>query len=180
MGFINQKVVWLIFSFLVFLLQADAQEKIFDESVLSQKGKEAYQMLLEVDTFALFGVGYGGETSEGELALDTLAKEKEAISAFRSLVTKASPEGGIYALIGLKMLECDCFNQELANYKRLPEPVAREINQNEKIGKGYLRTQSGCIIRQEKRSKTIQEVKAGRTIQMKISNYKARKQNAQK
>ena len=112
MKFINRKFVWLILSLFVLSIQANAQEKTFDESVLSDKGKQAYQTLLKVDLFALFGISYSGETSKGELALDDLLTEKESTNAFKSLIKNATPEGGLYALLGLKMLNCDCFKEE--------------------------------------------------------------------
>ena len=117
MKFINRKFVWLILSLIVFSLQTNAQDKTFDESVLSESGKQAYQTLLKIQLFAIGGIGYGGETSEGEKAFDILLEDKEAIVAFKSLVKKGTLEGGMYGLFGLKMFECDCFQNELESYK---------------------------------------------------------------
>ena len=134
MKFINRKFVWLILSLVVFSLQAKAQEKTFDESVLSEKGKQAYQTLLKIKLFAIGGIGYGGETSEGEKAFDTLLAEKEATSAYKSLVKAATLEGSFYGLFGLKMKDCDCYQDEFAGFKK-----NRLSNNKEKLS-----TQAGC------------------------------------
>ena len=118
MKFINQKFVWLILSLILFSLQANAQDKTFDESVLSGSGKQAYQTLLKLKLFAMGGIGYGAATSEGEKAFDILLEDKEAISAFKSLVKKGTLEGGMYGLFGLKMIDCDCFQSEFESYKK--------------------------------------------------------------
>jgi len=118
MKFINRKFVCLILGLIVFPLQANAQDKTFNESVLSESGKQAYQALLKIKLFAIGGIGYGGETSEGEKAFDILLEDKEAISAFKSLVKKGTIEGGMYGLFGLKMIDCDCFQSEFESYKK--------------------------------------------------------------
>ena len=181
MKFINRKFVWLILSLIVFSLQANAQEKTFDESILSDKGKQAYQTLLKVDLFALFGISYSGETSKGELALDDLLKEKESTNALKNLIKTATPEGGLYALLGLKMLNCKCFKEELENFKKLPEPLARK-NSGRDIEKGNVRRMQGCIGFQESRLKVAQDIETEKElpIKVKISNYKAEKQSEQK
>jgi hypothetical protein len=160
---------------LIFVFQTNAQSKEFDESVLSETGKIAYQTLLKADKYALFGVGFGGETSEGESALDVLVEEKNAIPALAQLIVKATPEGAIYALVGLKMLDCECLKEQLKIFKAMPEPEQRKLNQYESIDKGYIRTQSGCIISSEKKQNLIEEIESGKIVQIKVSNYKAKK-----
>lgn len=80
---------------LMLVLFAEAQERKFDESTMGEKGRASYQALLKIDIFALGGVDYAGITSKGEEALDTLLEEKEAIPALKTLVTQATPEGGV-------------------------------------------------------------------------------------
>lgn len=119
MKFINRKFVWFVLSFVVFTFQAKAQEKTFDESFLSDRGKQAYQTLLKIELFAIGGVGYSGQTSEGEKALNILLDEKDAVSAFKSLVGKATIEGGLYSLAALQWLKCDCYKKQLENFKEV-------------------------------------------------------------
>jgi len=131
----NRKFIWLILSLLVFSFQVNAQEKTFDESVLTESGKPAYQTLLKIKLFAIGGIGYGGETSEGEKAFDILLEDKEAISAFKSLVKKGTMEGGMYGLFGLKIIGCNCFQDEFEKYKK--EKISND-------NKGTFSMMSGC------------------------------------
>jgi hypothetical protein len=117
MKFINRKFVWLILSLFVFSLQTNAQVKTFNKSILSESGKTAYQTLLKIKLFAIGGIGYGGETSEGEKVFNVLLEDKEAILAFKDLVINGTLEGGMYGLFGLNMIDCDCFQNELEKYK---------------------------------------------------------------
>lgn len=125
MQFINRKFVWLILSLIVFTFQAEAQEKTFDESVLSSKGKEAYQTLLKTELFAFGGSDYSGMSSSGERALGVLLKEKKSVPAFSNLISEATPEGGLYALLGLRKKKCKCFDDEFQKFAKLPEPPKR-------------------------------------------------------
>jgi hypothetical protein len=134
---INQKIVLLVLGLLTFSLQVFSQEKPFDESILSESGKQAYRKLLKVEFFAMDGIGYGGKASEGKIALYKLLEEgkTKSVLAFKSLVKDANIEGGIYGLIGLKMWRCDCFHEELKNFK-----TVRTSENNREI----LRYESGC------------------------------------
>jgi len=123
MKLINRKFVWLILSLIVFSLQTKAQGTAFEKPVSKDDPKQAYQTLLKVDLFALGGTGYSGEIFRGEKALSVLLEDGEkSIEALKSLVKDASPEGGLYALIGLHALKCDCFEEEFKAYLAKPEP----------------------------------------------------------
>lgn len=124
---------------LIFLLAPTmvAQDKPFDSSSLSEAGRQAYQFLLKERVFAIGGVGYGGETSKGELALDVLIEEKNALDALRQLISDASSEGAVYGLFGLRMLGCECYTAELARLK--------SIHFSRENSKGFT-TQSGCLV----------------------------------
>jgi hypothetical protein len=92
----------------LFFINLKAQDTRFDESVLSEKGSAAYQILLNIDLFSIGGVGYSGDTTEGEIAFLDLLEEQEALPAFRSLTLSATVEGGLYGLAALEYLNCDC------------------------------------------------------------------------
>lgn len=98
---------------------ASAQDAAFDRTLLSEKGRQAFSTLTAVPVFAIGGVGYSGETSKGELALDVLIEEKAAVGAFKQLITDGTIEGGFYGVVGLKMLDCKCFDQEFLRFKEL-------------------------------------------------------------
>jgi hypothetical protein len=136
---LNRKIALLILNLLMFSLQASAQEKTFDESVLSENGQKAYQALLQTQLFAMDGIDYSGESSDGKDALYELLKEGKAksILAFKSLVKEATIEGGLYGLVGLKMWRCDCFQAELESFR---------LTKTSETNKERLRYQSGCIV----------------------------------
>ena len=161
MKFINRKVVWLILSLILFSLQANAQEKTFDESVLSESGKQAYQTLLKIDIFALGGVGYSGSTSEGELALYELSKDREAVEAFKSILNNATIEGQIYALLGVRILKCDCFQSELGKFKTKTE-FPKVNNRRKKSSDDIVTTMSGCLVFGKNRTEIIQDIETGK------------------
>jgi len=172
MKFVNRKFVWLILSLIMFSHQANAQDKIFDESVLSGKGKQAYQTLLKIKLFAIGGVGYSGETSEGENAFNVLLDEKEAVSAFKILVDKATIEGGLYSLAALQWLKCDCYKEQLENFKK-----ARLSNENDE----RLSWASGCsgyeTKEKEGKSLIIETVEKGQYNGIIESRRKVREQH---
>ena len=102
MNIMDQKAFFIILGLLIFSISANAQDKTFDVSVLSEKGRQAYQKLLKVELFAVDGIGYGGQSSEGYIAFNALLVEdkKNAIKTFKSLVKDATVEGGLYGLLG--------------------------------------------------------------------------------
>ena len=130
-----KQISYLLILFILLSIPCFAQEKDFDESVLTDNGKQAYQTLLRVQLFAIEGIGYSGKTSEGEVAFDMLLEDKEAISAFKSLLNKATIEGALYGLFGLKMTKCDCYQEEFIKLKK-----SRVSNNNSE----KLSTAEGC------------------------------------
>jgi len=108
-----------MFFALLFSLTITAQSDVFDQSFLSEKGKQAYSTLVRVQMFSVGGIGYSGQTSKGELALDVLIEENQATLSFKQLIADGTLEGGLYGVVGLKMLGCDCFDQEFLRYKEL-------------------------------------------------------------
>lgn len=141
MKFINRKFVWLILSLTMLSIQANAQAKTFDESVLSESGKQAYRTLLKIKLFAIGGIGYSGETSDGEKVFDVLLEEKEAGLAFRSLIKNGTIESGMYGLFGLKISGCYCFEQEFADFKK---------SKTSENNKETFDSQSGCSLTKAK------------------------------
>jgi hypothetical protein len=96
----------------------------FKRAQLSSKGRIAYDRLRSACIFRVGGVGYGGETSEEELALYQLLEERQAVEALRSLVTAGSHEGGLYGLLGLRLRSKEEFSRAVEIYnarKELPE-----------------------------------------------------------
>ncbi|MEZ5427503.1 MAG: hypothetical protein R2747_14620 [Pyrinomonadaceae bacterium] len=150
--------VILLMVFLTF--QANAQEKGFDESVLSENGRQAYRTLLKTELFAIGPIYASAEVSVGERALDVLVGEKEAVPALRALVEKAMPEGGLYALLGLQKLEPDSFDKYLETFRKKPE-LAERGDDFDKIPGGEVKRMDGCSGFTEKRTAVADAIKGG-------------------
>jgi len=134
---LSKAVLWASVGLSLFAAHVVAQDKPFDESVLSDGGKQSYQTLLKAKLFAIGGIGFGGKLSDGEKAFDILFDEKESLAAFKSLVRTATLEGGLYGLLGLKINDCDCFNKEYDDFKQ------SRLSPN---NKELFTTASGCTI----------------------------------
>src|SRR4028119_1940303 len=63
-----------------------------------------HQVLRTVGFFAIGGVGYGGETSKGEVAYRAMLQHPQAVSRFQELLRdpRVLPAGKLYALLGLR------------------------------------------------------------------------------
>jgi hypothetical protein len=157
--------LFLAFILLFNVVAVQAQQKPqFDTSVLSEAGQKSYEKILNAGVFSIGGVGYGGNTSEEEFALQRLLKEKQAIEALKILVFQATPEGSLYALLGLRVKDAELFKSVIENYKTLPEPPERKSGypfKGTKIEKGFIKTQGGCLIFRQERLKIVAEIEAG-------------------
>lgn len=102
-----------------FVAVASGQQTTFNKSALTFQGQRAFDELRRIKLFAIGGIGYGGETSKGELALDVLIEEKESLEAFKQLIQNGTTEGAMYGLFGLRMLRCDCFDKEFTSLKSI-------------------------------------------------------------
>jgi hypothetical protein len=160
MKVLKRKSIWLVLSLFVLSMQVNAQDKAFDSSALSAEGKTAYEELLKVDTFAIGGVGYSGGTSIGEKSLDILIGEDLAVSALKNLVGAATPEGSLYAVLGLKALKCECLDAEVKEFN------GRTFSERKKLGRmavgsEEIRTMSGCLGGAEKTADVLKAILSG-------------------
>ena len=163
MKFTNQKFVGLILSLVVLVFQVNAQVSAGDKPISKISREQAYQTLLKVDLFALGGIGYGGETSKGEESLNILLEEKEPIADLKRLIKDATPESGLYALLGLRILKCDCFEEEFKTFLAKPELGERKIwSGTLLVAAGTVQRMEGCIVFSEKRVEVAENIKSGK------------------
>ena len=133
--------IWLMTVCLFLLVGASAHA---DE--LDAKSKAAYTTLKSVARFATDSVGRGSGTSEGELALRVLLKQKQAEDVLQSLLKEAAPAGQMYALVGLRSVSQAAFEKAVKPF--LPDKT--------KAG-----TMSGCIVRHETVAKVADAIRLG-------------------
>jgi hypothetical protein len=135
------------------------QRHSFNPSHLSEAGQKAYQILLETESFAL-----GGQETREEPALHTLLREESAAEALMGLVEQAGPEGGLYALLGLRQLDAEAFKWGAKRYKSKEELPFRIIHDGMKVRRGIVSTSipNGCISIWEERLEVLSSIESGR------------------
>lgn len=113
---------------------------------LNASSEHAYDALGHVSVFAVGGVGFAGTRSPGESALRVLLKQKQASVAFQQLVKSATPEGKMYALLGLSLVAPGHLAPQMGPYLASTVPV---------------HTMSGCISMTEKMGAVVQQISKG-------------------
>jgi hypothetical protein len=179
------QIIKLAIFLIVLSIPGIAQNNAFDSSALTADGRKAYEELLNTKLFAFGPSGFSGGTSEGESALDKLVEEREALGALKALVTNATPEGGLYALVGLKMLRCDCFTDALNEYKQVAAQSEKEdvtsgdgeVDLGKLAKRATVQRIAGCLVFSEKRLKVVGDLEKGKdiAIEMAIDNFRAKK-----
>jgi hypothetical protein len=128
-----------------------AEKAQFDSSILSEKGRFAHQMLVHSAVFSMGPVGYAARTSQAELALQELLREKGAVPALNDLMANATKEGRMYALVGLRQRDRENFKQIVQHYK------AEQSEQDEKL----LTVMNGCLLMPEDERSVISKIESG-------------------
>ena len=153
----------------VLLLSASevhSQSQCNQPYTLSEIGKTALQSLQKEPTFALGGVGYAGHTSDGEKAMNVLLDQNSAQEVLFELATKNSGVGGLYGLVGLKIIKSNCFQEGYQQYLKLPDLTELKSTGFEDIPKGYVETMSGCMIGYASRIDLAGEIAGGKMDQL--------------
>jgi hypothetical protein len=113
--------------------------------ILSERGKEAYELLLRAKKFEDKYIGYGEVPSERVLAFQYLLQEPYADAAFKSLLEKAKIPGQLYALCGIYFTDPEFFSTAVERYRNNDE---------------YILTIIYCVISKNKVSDIV-ELKSG-------------------
>ena len=116
------KIALLLTFLVVITFGLQAQSVAYNQAMLSKEGQQAFTTLLRTTSFAVGGVGPGGQLSKGETALVELLKEADSINALVYLTTNANAEGSLYTLLGLKFISKETYDRQFPLVKRLPVP----------------------------------------------------------
>jgi hypothetical protein len=108
--------------------------------------QEGYEHLCSTKKFAFGGVGYAGVTSSGEFAFRAVLKSPHAAELFRDACIRATDEGKLYALCGLRKTDPEAYDHYVAEFHMETESV---------------QTQSGCVIQNESMSTAVQNILDG-------------------
>lgn len=82
-------------------------------------------------TFAIGPVGESGATTKAETALRAILKQPDGVARFKKILAKATNEGRLYALVGLRNLDPNAYQAALPAYS---EDVSN------------VRTMQGCMV----------------------------------
>jgi len=153
------KYFLLLIVLAIFTLPAAAQT-IGSVASLGPEGEKAYQTLLTATQFTIGPAGFAGAPSNEETALHALLHEATAEQACANLVTDANFEGGLYGLLGLRLLNSHAFPEQLKKY-RLREPPRARIVGGIKVADGQIVSMSGCFILRVAWEETLSQLEAG-------------------
>jgi len=108
--------------------------------------EDPVELLKTAPLFAIGGVGYAGTISLQEKALRQVVKQKDAKLVLTKLLDKSTPEGQMYALVGLKAVDNSEFKSRLKSYTDKSNQV---------------RTARGCIMSNRPASEIAAAIAAG-------------------
>jgi hypothetical protein len=154
----------LVFLSLLPGIAAAGQTGDFKPVLLSPRGRIAYQRLRSACIFSIGRVGFGGDISQAEVALYQLLEEREAIEALKSLVMAGSYEGGLYGLLGLRLIRIEEFNRAVEIYNarhELPEWQTTGSFECFRASGDTVTTMNGCIMSTEPREKVVISIQSG-------------------
>jgi hypothetical protein len=109
-------------------------------------GSRAVSSLAQEKAFALGGVGVAGTMSPGESDLRAVLKQTDAVQQLQSLLTKASPAGQLYALLGLRLRDRAVYEQALPAFRKRSDVVS---------------TMHGCTVMDEKMDSIVHQIEHG-------------------
>jgi hypothetical protein len=106
----------------------------------------AINRLARIDRFAFGPTGYAAKTSEGENYFRVILADPSPITRFEKLYAIGNIQAKCYALVGIRKLDNNRFQQLVASLESPNEEVI---------------TQYGCIISHEPFSEVIKRIVAG-------------------
>ena len=114
--------------------------------VTSATASDSVEQLRRIESFAVGGIGIAGTMSDGERSLRSLMEDPVATMKLEGLLTKATPAGQLYALLGLRL-------HDRAAYER----AAKDFHAPD----GEVETIAGCIIWHAPFKQLLDRIKAG-------------------
>jgi len=114
--------------------------------VISAPPVDPVEQLRHVESFAVGGIGVVGATSDGERALRNLLEDSAATAKLVGLLTKATPAGQLYALLGLRIHDRAAYDPAV-KYFHAPDVSIETI--------------SGCIVSRLPFKQLLDSIKAG-------------------
>jgi hypothetical protein len=114
--------------------------------VTSAPTSDPADQLRRIESFAVGGIGVAGTMSEGERSLRNLLEDPVATVKLEGLLTKATPAGQLYALLGLRLHDRAAFERAAKDF-HMPDVEVETI--------------AGCIIWHAPFKQLLDRIKAG-------------------
>ena len=111
-----------------------------------KKPADSYETLRTTTIFAFGGVGAAGTRVPAELAFNEIAKADNASAVFQRLFPTATPEGQLYALVGLHRVDRKAFLEVMPQYLQ---------------GTPEVNVARGCMLSKEPAKGIVERIKAG-------------------
>jgi len=92
--------------------------------------------------------------------LRRLLQEYAAEQACINLVTNANHEGGLYGLLGLRILNSDAFSLQLRKYRSRQRPASRVLS-GMTVAEGKIISMRGCFILRVDWLETLSQLESG-------------------
>jgi hypothetical protein len=102
--------------------------------------------LAHTQLFAIGGIGVAGSMSEGERDLRTVLDQPNAAAVLREILSRATPVGQLYALLGLRLRDRAAYEQVLPALRKRSDMIS---------------TARGCILTKEEMANIIREIERG-------------------
>ena len=120
-------------------------------SLLSPANDEAFASpaatgLAQTQLFALGGIGVAGSMSDGERDLRAVLDQPEAAALLREILSRATPAGQLYALLGLRLRDRAAYEQPLPALRKRAAVIS---------------TARGCILMKAEMAALVREIEHG-------------------
>jgi hypothetical protein len=112
----------------------------------AQSVDTAFERLAKVGIFAFGGIGYAGVTSSGEKDYRAILARPSAMADFEKLYLSSSPQAKCYALVGIRKLNPQRFE---------------ELTESLRGSKEKVTTMHGCIVSSEPLGAVIKQIESG-------------------
>ena len=109
--------------------------------------QEPIQRITHTKVFAFGGIGFAGQISEGENDFDFILKLPTAITIFETIYATGTPEAKSYALVGIRQVNKQRFNELFRSLRGSQEQVE---------------TEKGCIVERRSLADVVKEINSGR------------------
>jgi hypothetical protein len=102
--------------------------------------------LAHTQLFAVGGIGVAGSMSDGERDLRTVLKQPNAAAVLREILSRATPAGQLYALLGLRLRDRAVYEQVLPALRKRSDVIS---------------TARGCILMKEEMASIVRQIEHG-------------------